>query len=101
MHIDKVNSQIDILPTVLNMFGIEYINENYIGSDIFDKSYTGFAFFSDYSWYDGNVYVENGEIIGGGKMNEEQLNEKNSFINSLIRKNDLTLKYDYFKRMDN
>lgn len=34
-------------------------------------------------------------------MNEEQLNEKNSFINSLIRKNDLTLKYDYFKRMDN
>jgi lipoteichoic acid synthase len=101
VHIDKVNSQIDILPTVLNMFGIEYINENYIGSDIFDKSYTGFAFFSDYSWYDGNVYVENGEIIGGGKMNEEQLNEKNSFINSLIRKNDLTLKYDYFKRMDN
>ncbi len=97
--IDKVNSQIDILPTVLNMFGIEYEEEYYIGNDIMDEAYTGYAFFSDYSWYDGNVYVENGKAVSGENIDEAYVDETNSKINSLIQRNDLTLKYDYFRRL--
>lgn len=99
IHVGKVNSQIDILPTVLNMLGVSYVNEHYIGSDIFDRNYSGYAFFSDYSWYDGKIYVENGEITTGKQISESELNDKNTFINNLIKKNDLTLKYDYFRRM--
>ncbi|MDO5411132.1 MAG: sulfatase-like hydrolase/transferase [Lachnospiraceae bacterium] len=98
--IEKVNSQIDILPTILNLFGIEYISDYYIGNDIFDKNYTGYAFFSDYSWYDGNVYVEDGAVTNGGKIDEKELNRINTKINNLIRKNDLTLKYDYFRKIE-
>lgn len=98
-EINKVNSQIDILPTVLNMFGIKYKQEYYIGRDIFDDSYSGYAFFSDYSWYDGNVYVSDGVITNGATMSEEVLEQKNTLINNLIRKNDLTLKYDYFRKV--
>lgn len=98
-NIDKVNSQIDILPTVLNLFGVEYIPNYYVGRDIFDDNYTGYVFFSDYSWYDGNVYVQDGEIVNDGVLSPEELDEKNTAMNRLIQKNDLTLKYDYYKKL--
>ncbi|MFG6325562.1 MAG: LTA synthase family protein [Lachnospiraceae bacterium] len=98
-YIEKVNSQIDILPTVLNLFGIEYAPEYYMGRDIIDKSYKGYVFFSDYSWYDGNAYVEGGEVSNGAVMDAKALEEMNTLINDLVRKNDMTLKYDYFRRI--
>ena len=38
--INKVNSQLDILPTVLNLFGIPFQEKSMIGRDIFDKNNT-------------------------------------------------------------
>lgn len=98
---DKVNSQIDILPTVLNLLGIEYIQEHYIGNDIFDPDYTGYTFFSDRSWYDGSIYVEEGRVVSGDGADEKYVTETNQLINNLIMQNDLTLKYDYFRRKEN
>jgi phosphoglycerol transferase MdoB-like AlkP superfamily enzyme len=98
VNINKVTMQMNILPTVLNLFGITYNPNNYIGENALADDYNGFAFFSDYSWYDGNVYVENGEVINGGKISDKKLKEMNSLVNNTIRKNDLTLKYDYFKK---
>lgn len=98
--VEKVNSQLDILPTVLNLFGVEYMDEYYIGNDIMDENYGGYVFFSDYSWYDGNVYVENGEVTNGVEMENTYVEQMNSDINRLIRRNDLVLKYDYFRRLE-
>ena len=97
--IDKVNSQLDILPTVLNILGIDYDEQKYIGRDIFDNDYNGYAFFSDYSWYDGKVYVENGEVVEGKNFSQDYIIATNDLINKKIQQNDLTLKYDYFRRM--
>lgn len=94
--ISKVNSQLDILPTVLNLFGVEYKNKCYVGFDILDEEYTGYVFFSDYSWYDGNVYVENGEVQNGVEIEANYVQQMNTHINQLIQKNDWILKYDYF-----
>lgn len=94
-----VTMQTDILPTVLNLFGIEYNKNNYIGNDALAAGYKGYAFFSDYSWFDGNVYVENGKIMNGGKANKEYIEKMNENIGTIIRKNDLTLRYNYFKLM--
>ncbi len=95
VNIDKVNSQIDILPTVLNMFGFDYCNENYIGHDIMSDMYSGYVFFSDYSWYDGVHYVENGEVVNSDEYDPEYIERINDEINLLINKNDMTLKYDF------
>lgn len=95
--INKVNMQMDILPTVLNLFGIDYNSNNYIGHDILSNDFKGYAFFSDYSWYDGKVYVENQQITNGKKMSKDKLDTMNNLISNVIKKNDLTLKYDYFK----
>lgn len=95
--IDKVNMQTDILPTVLNMFGMDYNSNNYIGHDILDDSYSGYAFFSDYSWFDGKMYVNNGELSDDANIDTTELLATRRMIRNIIKKNDLTLKYDYFK----
>ncbi|MBQ6815213.1 MAG: sulfatase-like hydrolase/transferase [Lachnospiraceae bacterium] len=94
-----VTMQTDILPTVLNLFGIEYNSNHYLGNDALANGYKGYVFFSDYSWYDGNIYVENGEVTYGGTANQEYIDMMSEKIGSVIRKNDLTLRYNYFKDM--
>ena len=101
VNINEVTSQLNILPTILNLFGMEYHPNYYIGEDALNPNYKGYVFFSDYSWYDGNVYVEGGIITNGKNMNPTSLEEKNYYINHIIRKNDLTLKYNYFKTLRN
>lgn len=97
ININDVTSQLNILPTVLNLFGINYNPNNYIGSDALNPQYEGIVFFSDYSWYDGNVYVENGEVANNKNISYNQLEEKNYYINYITKKNDLALKFNYFK----
>lgn len=94
-----VTMQTDILPTVLNLFGVEYNSNNYIGNDALASGHKGYVFFSDYSWFDGNVYVVNGQITNGKKASKEYLEKMNENIGAIIRKNDLTLRYNYFRLM--
>lgn len=98
-NINKVTSQLNILPTTLNLFGIDYNPNNYIGTDALDPKYDGIVFFSDYSWYDGNVYVEAGEVTNGKSISYDKLEEKNYHISSITKKNDLALKFNYFKKL--
>ncbi|MCR5098622.1 MAG: LTA synthase family protein [Lachnospiraceae bacterium] len=82
-NVGKINSQVDILPTLLNLYGIKYREENYVGSDIFDPGYEGCVFFPDKGYLDKNGFVQEGT--------EEGM--------ALIRKNDYVLKYDYFREI--
>ena len=100
-EIKQVTSQLNILPTILNLFGINYNSNYYIMSDSLNKNYEGIVFFSDYSWYDGSIYVEDGVIKKGKEISQDKLDIKNDYINYLARKNDLTLKYNYFKTIKN
>ena len=99
-NISEVTSQLNIMPTVINLFGLEYHPSYYIASDALDKNYKGFVFFSDYSWYDGNVYYDGG-IRNNAYMNKDDLVKKNENIAYLIKKNDLVLKYNHFKSIKN
>ncbi len=98
--VKTVTSQLNVLPTILNLFGIDYNPVNYIGSDALDNNYQKIVFFSDYSWYDGNVYVDGGIVTNKRYISEEALEDKNYYVNYLIKKNDLTLKYNYFKKLE-
>lgn len=95
-NVTKVTSQLNILPTILNLMGIEYNPINYSGVDALSKDYSGIAFFNDYSWYDGKIYVD-GNGIANGKADPKVVSEKSDYVNYLIKKNDWVLKYDYFK----
>ena len=54
MEVLKTANTSDMLPTMLNLFGITP-KVDYIGRDIFDPSYVGYAPFSDGSWVSGNL----------------------------------------------
>ncbi len=95
--IDKANMQMNILPTVLNLFGIDYNSNYYIGKDILSDDYEPLAFFSDSSWYDGNAYVSDAKVTNGAKIFEDEVEKKSKTVEELIKKNDLTLKYDFLK----
>ena len=100
VDVNKVTSQLNILPTILNLFFLEYHPSYYIAEDALDKDYSPIAFFSDYSWYDGNVYVDGGIVTNNKKIDAKELEEKNNYINYIIKKNDLVLKYNYFKNIE-
>lgn len=97
--IKKVTSQLNILPTVANLLGLEYHPNYYLMPNALSEDYKGLVFFSDYSWYDGNVYVDNGIVTNNKKISEEELNEKNNLVNELVKINDSVLSTDYFKNI--
>lgn len=97
LTIKNVNSQLDILPTILNLFGIEYYPNNYIGRDILDKDYDPIVFFSDGSWYNGQTYVANGEYQSGKKISSAKLEKYNLLVKRKMLLNDAVIKSDYFK----
>lgn len=47
--VEKVGSQIDVLPTLLNLFGVEYDSRLIVGKDILSNC-DGLAIFSNRSW---------------------------------------------------
>lgn len=49
MEVTKTMNTADLVPTVLNLMGIS-TDLNYLGQDIFDPAYIGYAIFPDGSW---------------------------------------------------
>lgn len=83
IEIDKVGSQIDVLPTLLNLFGIEYDSRLLVGKDIL-SDYEGIAIFSNRSWVTdkGTYYVNGNKFVS--KNNEEVDEEYISRINTKV-----------------
>ncbi len=101
-EINKPTSQLNILPTLLNLFNLYDHPSYYIGEDALDDSYSGYVFFNDFSWYDGKRYVsDSGEIVKGLNATDDYINEMATKINNLIKKNDDVLKTNYFLILKN
>lgn len=57
MKVDKLSSSIDLLPTLLNLFGIEYDARLFMGQDIFSQ-HEGIVLFVDRSWLSEKGYYD-------------------------------------------
>ncbi len=102
--INKTTMQTNVLPTILNLFGFDYNTNEFIGKDALSNEYEGYAFFSDYSWYNGKVYVMGEDVYVMDKKSKtdrsipkRKINKISEEISNKIRQNDLTLRYNYFK----
>lgn len=80
VRVDKVGMPTDIIPTVYNLFGIEYDSRLFMGSDLLSDS-LGLAYFTNSSWVTnkGIYYSSNGEFKG-----EEVDSDYISNINSIV-----------------
>lgn len=93
IEVNKVASQIDILPTLLNLFGIEYDSRLMIGHDIFSKK-EGLAIFSDMSWISdsGKYSVDTKTFTPKKEVTDNYVTEMNRWVNnsSIVSKKIIT-----------
>ena len=67
VEVDKVCNTIDVLPTVLNLFGIEYDSRLIVGKDILSNS-DGVAIFADGNYLGSDVNVNNYYLVSKNIM---------------------------------
>ncbi len=98
--IDKVGSQIDILPTVYNLFGVPYDSRLIVGKDIL-SSEPGLAIFNNRSWVSdyGYYYASTNEFVlkEGKIVSEEYVSSVNQIVNSKINISGLLITENYYK----
>ena len=102
MEIDKVLNTSDLVPTVLNLMGVESPYD-YVGQDAFDERYEGFVPFSNGSWISGDLAFDSGKkkliSISGTQQNvtAELQKEMADAVQEFIRINNLILDADYYQ----
>ncbi len=93
----KISSTIDILPTLANLFGLTWEPKNYLGENILADFSKGFVFFSDYSWYDGEIYFKNNKIERGNEVDQSYIDYRNQQITNILKVNKGVFEQNYFK----
>lgn len=102
MEVDKVLNTSDLLPTVLNLLGVQQ-EYDYLGSDAFDEDYDGFVPFSNGGWiYGDTAYDAKAKryfSISGRQqtLTAETQQELNQRVQEFIRINNRILETDYYQ----
>ena len=97
--ISKTASSFDILPTLANLFDLNYDPRYYIGKDIFSDEET-IALFPTGSWVtDKAIYIasKNDYELKDNQVNEDYIKNINKILSNKFTASDNTLKKDYFK----
>lgn len=101
--VDKVGSQIDVLPTLLNLFGVDYDSRMIVGKDIL-SNYEGVAIFSNYSWVSDygtyqaakkKFYPKEGKSLEG-ETEEEYVKRMNSRVKNSFSISKLIIDNNYY-----
>lgn len=102
IEIDKVGSQIDVLPTIYNIFGIDYDSRLIIGRDILSTE-PGLAIFNDRSWTTdyGTYFISKGEFVPKKdvKVSEDYVENMCKKVDNKVIMSQLILEKDYYKKV--
>ncbi len=101
-EINKVVSGLDLLPTIYNLYGIDYDSRLLMGRDIFSDS-EGLAILSDRSWVTNkgtyNTVSKKFTSTTAEEVTEKYINEINSIVYQKFSMSSLILDYDYYKKL--
>lgn len=101
-EVNKVVSGIDILPTVLNLFGMDYDSRLLMGKDIFSET-EGLAILSDRSWVSdkGKYNSVSKEFISNTneEVSKEYIEKINTEVYQKFSMSSLILDNDYYKKL--
>lgn len=93
--VEKVTSTVDMIPTVANLFGLDYNARYLIGNDAFGER-GGFVCFKDYAWIDSDTYWT---ADFEGEETEEIL-ARCEEVRELLSASWKTVKCNYFAHVD-
>ena len=101
--IDKVGMSIDVIPTVYNLFGIEYDSRLIVGKDILSTS-EGIAIFKDKSWITnkGTYYASSGNFEAKvDDISDNYVDTINSIVSNRVAISRMIVENDYYKYIFN
>ena len=101
-HISKVGSQVDVLPTLLNLFGVSYDSRLLVGKDILSDT-PGIAIFSDRSWVTdkGRYFNSTKEFVLKDKqtLDENYVSDINKLVSNKFTISGLLMTKNYYKEV--
>ena len=103
IEVDKVGSNPDVLPTILNLFGIEYDSRLIMGQDLLsDKE--GLVVLANRSWISDKVKFNSvtSEIIPryeGIEVDEEYIAKLNNLVDNQFKISNMVLQNNYYKKL--
>lgn len=99
---DEYTSYMNIVPTVANLFDLDYDPRYYAGHDLMDKNYEDRVIFADGSWRDKKAYynASTGKVTyvdDNDKYSDEVVASINKDIKNRISMSNLAIRTNYFK----
>lgn len=100
--VEKYCTALDLIPTIMNLWDIDYDSEYAFGNDILDPSYGGFCFDINGNCWNNDFYYNStdGSIVTYNGYSETSAQD---IVNEFIKKREIckeTLIVDYFKETD-
>ena len=99
VKVDKVGMSIDVLPTVLNLFGIPYDSRVIMGKDILSTT-EGIAIFKDKSWVTnrGTYHASTGKFDAkDNDIPDGYVNNINNIVNNRVAISRMLVDSNYYK----
>jgi phosphoglycerol transferase MdoB-like AlkP superfamily enzyme len=102
INVDKLSSSIDILPTLLNLFGVEYDSRLLMGRDILSDAdpvviFSNRSFITDKGRY--NAITSKFTSKDGSTVNQEYISQISKFVYDRFYLSRLILEQDYYRRV--
>lgn len=102
-HITKTASQIDVLPTIYNLFNLPYDSRLITGKDILDSSYYGLAIFENRSWVSdiGKYYANSNQFVPSKNINisDNYVDTVKQIVQNRIVISSEIMKYNYYAKL--
>ena len=101
--IKKTGSQIDVLPTIYNLFGLPYDSRLFIGNDIMSST-PGLAIMGDWSWVSdkGKYYSYSGKFIpyyADNSTTQSYVDDMNAIVSNRVNMSLLIMQTNYYKHV--
>ena len=99
-RVDSLCCTLDILPTLSNLFGLDFDSRLYMGRDVFSDA-EPFVLLRDHSWITENAmyYAPLDELIllQGDELTPEEVEERNQDVSNRFRASEWVLDQDYWR----
>lgn len=97
---DEYTSYINILPTMANLFDLDYDPRYYMGDDLFSEDYQSLVVFYDYSWKNEYAYfnASTGKItyFTDFTYSDDEIKKINELIYAKMNMSSTAIKNNYF-----
>lgn len=100
----EYTSYINILPTLANLFNLDYDPRFYLGSDLLSKDYQSLTVFADGSWKNEKAFYDASKnkikYFTSDEYTEEEIKNINDDINTKINISSKVIKSNYFNYLE-